>query len=351
MSRGRNARRGILAAVVAVLAVVLVAFGALVVKANSAYEDITRIDTAWCRTVSSFKDSTPAAFATGTRDTGPFVDTAPYLMPDYRTVSFPSREAGVTIAAWWVPATSAGAPAVVLVHGRGRCRGDPEVLLPAGMLHRHGFSVLLIDLRNHGGSTVTDGHQSVGVHEQTDVLGAWDWLRSAQSLPAERIGLYGVCLGAGSAIMAMGTEARVAAVWEDSSFASVEATMPKELVRNHLPEFLLPATVFAVRLFHDIDASQVRALAELRGRPFAIVHGTADDTVDVSNAFLLADAVRNGGGSVEPWILEGVQHVRASFVATAEYERRLVAFFSSALGPAGTTAAQRRGDDLPRVRA
>ena len=113
MSRGRNARRGILAAVVAVLAVALVSFGALVVKANSAYEDSTRIDTAWCRTESSFKDSTPAAFATGARDTGPFVDTAPYLMPDYHAVSFPSREAGVTIAAWWVPSTSAGALSLI----------------------------------------------------------------------------------------------------------------------------------------------------------------------------------------------------------------------------------------------
>jgi dipeptidyl aminopeptidase/acylaminoacyl peptidase len=335
MSRGRNARRAILAAVVAGLAVALVSGGVLVVKANSAYDDSTRIKTTWCRTESSFKDSTPAAFATGTRDTGPFVDTGPYLMPDYRAVSFPSREAGVTIAAWWVPSKTAGAPAVVVVHGRGKCRGDPEVLLPAGMLHRNGYSVLVIDLRNHGGSTVTDGHHSFGVHEQTDVLGAWDWLRSTQSVPAERIGLYGVSLGGASATMAMGTEARVAAVWEDASFASVEAGMPHELAKNHLPEFLLPAMVLAVRLFHDIDASPVRALAELHGRPFAIVHGTADNTAEVSNAYLIADAVQKAGGSVDPWILEGVQHVRASFVATAEYERRLIAFFSSALGHGG----------------
>jgi dipeptidyl aminopeptidase/acylaminoacyl peptidase len=57
--------------------------------------------------------------------------------------------------------------------------------------------------------------------------------------------------------------------------------------------------------------------------------------VPVKHADLLAAAIRDGGGEVEPWILPGVIHVRAAFVATAEYERRLVDFFSSALGRPG----------------
>ena len=47
----------------------------------------------------------------------------------------PEREAG----RWWIPAETADAPAVVLVHGVQSCRREASVLLAAGMLHRNGL--------------------------------------------------------------------------------------------------------------------------------------------------------------------------------------------------------------------
>jgi dipeptidyl aminopeptidase/acylaminoacyl peptidase len=335
----RASRRRAVAVVLAL--VVVVPAGAYVATSSYAYGELlkqTPIDTAWCRTEASFRDSTPAAFQTGTADTGPLVDTAPYLMPDFEEVSFPSRETGVTITAWWVPAATQEAPAVILVHGRGKCRGDPEVLLPAGMLHRAGFAVLLIDLRNHGGSTVTDGRQWFGVREYPDVLGAWDWLRSVPEVPAEGIGLYGVSLGGASSLIAMGEEPRVAATWEDSSFASVRLDMDDGLAARGLPLVLDVGTLALVQLRNGVDLatrSPVADAAKLDGRPIAIVHGDADQTAPVIDAGRIADAVRAAGGSVDPWIVAGARHVRASFIEPAEYERRLVAFFSATLGAPG----------------
>ncbi len=320
------------------LAILLGAAGAGIGYVNNYYETNTVIQTGWCRGApgyagpASFKDSTPAAFETGTKDTGPYIDTSPYLMPGYQTVSFPSRDAGVTIVAWWVPADAPDAPAVVLVHGRRRCRGDPEVLIPAGMLHRHGISALVIDLRNHGDSTVTDNHHSWGVKESQDALGAWDWLRGSKGLAADRIGLYGVSLGAATATIAAGREPRVAALWEDSSFASFELSVDDTIAKLGIPEPFRPAVASVTDALHHVPDSPLREVAQLHGRPFAIVHGTADSMSIVANAYRLRDAVAASGGSVEPWILPGVEHVRASFVATAEYESRLVAFFSAALG-------------------
>jgi dipeptidyl aminopeptidase/acylaminoacyl peptidase len=70
-------------------------------------------------------------------------------------------------------------------------------------------------------------------------------------------------------------------------------------------------------------------------RPLAIVHGLADTRVPEKHAEQLTAAIRAGGGTVDPWIPAGVGHVRAAFPATAEYERRLVAFLSSAIGSPG----------------
>ena len=151
-------------------------------------------------------------------------DTGPYAMPGYQEVSFPSRDARqprLTIRAWWVPAEEAGAPAVIVVHGRNSCRHDPVVLLPAGMLARNGFSVLMMDMRDQGDSDIEDGRSGWGSEEYLDVLGAWDWLQSAQGLQASRIGLMGESLGASSAIIAMGEEQAIAATWADSGFADL----------------------------------------------------------------------------------------------------------------------------------
>lgn len=334
-----RARRAI-AIVVAILAIVAAsAYGVASWSVFGTYYGAQAIDQPWCSSYASFAGSTPGAFETGTPDTGPYVDTTPYLMPEYAAASFPSQDPRVTVAGSWVQGASASSPAVILVHGRGRCRWDPEVLLPAGMLHRFGFSVLLIDLRNHGDSTsMPDPHSWAGVTEYQDVLGAWDWVRNDRGIPADRIGLYGVSLGAGTSLIAMGHEPRVAATWEDSSFASIEVGIDDALADRGLPEVLGPGAIAVGRIVHGIDLSALtplRAMAKVDGRPIAIVHGTADATVPLKHADLLAAALRAAGATVDPWILPGVGHVRASFVATADYDARLTEFFSAALGAPG----------------
>lgn len=46
----------------------------------------------------------------------------------------------------------------------------------------------------------------------------------------------------------------------------------------------------------------------------------------------LAAAIRAQGGTVEPWIVPGADHVRALFMVPQEYEQRLVTFFQAHLG-------------------
>lgn len=278
--------------------------------------------------------NTPAAFTT------PPLDTQAYLMPDYLPVEFPSRIPTVGIGAWWIPvADRPAAPAVIAVHGYTSCRRDERILLAAGMLHRHGFAVLAIDLRNHGRSGRPNGRHSGGVRESADVLGAWDWLVAEGRLPATRVGLFGISLGAASVLIAAGDEPRVAAVWADSSYGDLDDATRAELGRYHLPAFLLPGGLLAGRLLDGPglrDKSPLLAMVRLAGRPAFVTHGTEDTRLDVHFADQLATAGGSAGVRTESWIVEGSGHADAIVDHPAEYERRLVDFFERTIGPVET---------------
>ncbi len=302
-----------------------------VVASALVYQQLSEID-ASCD--DKYAGNTPRNF-TIRPVAGVSVDTASYEMPDYRDVSFPARGGGPTIRGWLVPAPSGAlAPAVVVVHGKGSCRREDRILLTAGMLHRHGFAVLLIDLRNHGESDHDDGRFAGGIKEYLDVLGAWDWL-VGQGVPTARIGLLGQSLGAATTMIATGEEPRVAAEWEDSGYADVEVAIKAELARNSFPQILEPGGLMAAKVMGGVDLTSKSPLAEvqkLAGRPIFIVHGTADQRLSVQYASDLAAAVRASGGSVEPWIIPGTGHTQADVLHPEEYEAKLAEFFGAALG-------------------
>jgi uncharacterized protein len=280
--------------------------------------------------------NTPADFtAVGTSD----IDLSPYFMSTYETVSFPSRTDNVTISGWYMPvADEANAPTVILVHGLNDCRRSAYILMPAGMLNRADFNTLVIDLRNHGDSQIIDGRYAAGTMEYRDVLGAWDWLVNEKGFAPERIGLFGTSLGAATVLIALGEELRITAAWEDSSFADINVAVTAELERSGFPTFLSSAGIFMGRVISGRDISSkspLAAMQNLDGRALFITHGTADERLSVQYAADLAAAIQAQGESVESWIVEGSDHVRAMFDQTAEYESRLITFFQQSLEGSG----------------
>ena len=328
MSDGGKGARRRRAAVVAVVVLLVLTGGYL--YAGSMIYDTVSVAAAKCD--GRFADNTPAAF------TADGVDTGPYLMPTYEEVTLPSRDPEIALSAWYVPPEEdARGSAVVLVHGHNDCKRWDRVLLAAGMLHRDGIGVLLIDLRNHGDSTVTNGRFAGGIREYRDALGGWDWLVGQRGYPPERVGLLGMSLGAATVLIATGEEPRVAAVWEDSGYADVDVAIQAELGRHGYPAFLRYGgyVMAMVKSGDDLTSlSPIGAVGKLDGRPIYITHGSADTRLSVEYASDLADAVRTHGGTVDPWIVDGAEHVKAITLETAEYERRLDAFFETALGEA-----------------
>jgi uncharacterized protein len=338
-------RRLVVAIGVGLAAVVGVVGGGYLAISALIYDRVSRIE-AHCG--GRFVGFTPASF-----DAKGFpLDTTPYRMPAFEEVSFPSRDPGITLRAWWIPAegdaadgeaasasvvagrAAALAPAVILVHGHGACRRDPVVLLPAGMLHRNGFSVLLLDLRDHGDSTIEDGRHAGGSKEYRDLLGAWDWLRMEKGIGAAQIGAWGASMGAATALIAAAEEPGIAAIWADSSFADAMTAARDELARNGYPTFLAPGGLWIARFISGDDLlgrSPLRAVERLGDRPVFLTHGAADSRMNIHHALDLAQALAGRGANWELWVVPGAGHVEAMFLHPDEYEQKLASFLGSKL--------------------
>ena len=291
-----------------------------------------------------FADYTPASFGTaGISDafTAGDFDTAPYAMPDYQEVRFESRD-GVSLAAWWVPADRPDAAAVILVHGKGSCRHDPVILLPAGMLHRNGFAVLLVDIRDMGDSRGARRallRRDAGVHGRAGRLGL-----AAGSRPAGR---------SDRASSANRTAPPPSSSPPARSRASPRPGRTAATRTRRRSSGRRSATRASRRSSRSArrrglgstgstSTSTARSTPSPRSgrRRLAIVHGISDDRVQPHHALDFARAreatVGKTGPDVEPWLVPGAEHVQAAFAAPEEYERRVVAFFTDALGDPGT---------------
>jgi dipeptidyl aminopeptidase/acylaminoacyl peptidase len=267
-------------------------------------------------------------------------------LPAPQDVTFTSRDPQIPdaqLAAWWIPAegvAAADAPAVVIVHGIQSCRREASVLLAAGMLHQAGYSVFLMDLRDHGDSQGDDARFAGGSEEYMDVLGGWDWVRG-QGVPADRIGLMGFSFGSISALIAGGEEPAVPAMWADSAAKSMYDAIGNFLVDQiHDPtgisRILVPGALLWARVIAGDDLLQFDPVAEVGkygGRSLAFVHGADDAVLPASWAVDMQDAAEQAGAKVEPaWIVPGAGHTQEIYVDSEGYRERLVAFFDKALG-------------------
>jgi pimeloyl-ACP methyl ester carboxylesterase len=197
---------------------------------------------------------------------------------------------GIPLRGWWNPG-DASKPVIIFCHGLNRSR--LELLERAAESHRRGYGVLLFDLRNHGESG--RGYTTIGVHESRDVCAARKYVtEQAGSRPQV---LWGVSMGASSAILAALQCPGVAAIVSDSSFLSF-----KETIAHHVGLiFRLPAFPFANlivaltewRAGFDADDGDVEAAVRQINVPILFIAGGADRRMPPGLAERLMNASRN----------------------------------------------------------
>jgi pimeloyl-ACP methyl ester carboxylesterase len=197
---------------------------------------------------------------------------------------------------------------VLVVHGfRNRAFWMRDT---ANLLAGSGYRAVLVDLRGHGRSS--GDWLSYGVHESADLSQVIDALEE-RGLVAGRLGVYGISLGASTAIQLAGRDPRVAAVAAVAPFASMRDEVPHYFRTVFLPARWIDDATLQEAIDHagwlgGFDPDEASALRAIRqtAAPVLIVHGTDDWLVPPQNGILLHTAAPRSSQLV---LLPGLGHV------------------------------------------
>jgi len=236
-----------------------------------------------------------------------------------------TTEDHVKINAWHIPSTSA--TSVILLHGYKMDSGEMASI--AAMLVRHGFGVIIPDLRAHGDS---EGELiTFGSHEWRDIQAVVDYVIEEE--PNTRLAILGNSMGGALALCYAARDERIEAVVAQSPYASVRHSLKQGIKYfTGLPPFPF---VPLIRIFSlpyvDLDAAYISPLEmmkKLQQKPVLILMGGADEVVNPQGAEQLYEA---GGLKTRFWFEPELEHVAFHSQTEAEFERRIVKFFSDNL--------------------
>jgi pimeloyl-ACP methyl ester carboxylesterase len=224
------------------------------------------------------------------------------------------------LVGWYVP--SANRAAVVLLAGAGSTRDDE--LDHAAVLARHGYGVLLLDVRGHGGSS---GEANLlGWHGEADVAPAVDYLAARPDVDDDRIGVVGMSMGAQQAVAAAGVEPRLRAVVAEGvagrSTGEMDAPGPIDRAMGW-------TAMKATELLTSAPSPRPLRDAVIAAAPNPVLV-IAGEKVDIERDF--AEQLREASpGTVAVWVAPGAGHTGAFGAHPAEWEARVTGFLDRAL--------------------
>jgi hypothetical protein len=222
----------------------------------------------------------------------------------------------------WVARGETRRPAVVAVHGVGDTL--ESYLEVAAKLRRRGHSVLLLDLRGHGGSE--GKHMTLGGREASDVRAGIEWLRG-HALADAGVVLMGYSMGAVAVLRAGAERSDVKAVVAEAPFDDYRSSIAHHArLFYHLPAWvpLIPLSIAVAEWRAGFDADAVDAVAaarHLRAPLLAIADGD-DARMPEPVVRRVFDA---HPGPKRFWLCPGVGHVGAQL--HADYWRVVLGFF------------------------
>ena len=240
-----------------------------------------------------------------------------------------SFKAGQNIHAWWYPAASKNAPAILYLHGvRWNLTGQ---LFRIEQLHALGFSVLAIDYRGFGKSH-GDLPSETTVYEDARI--AWERFQVLQPDPQKRL-IYGHSLGGAVAIdlaaeLGQQSPVPVRGLVIESTFTSLAD------VATAVANTSLPVRWLLSQKFDSIDK-----IADIR-MPLLVVHGLDDRYVPPRLSQQLFAAAQEPKRLL---LVPGASHNNSMSLAGRTYRQALDQLMQSKVQTQAITHSTSRGGD------
>jgi pimeloyl-ACP methyl ester carboxylesterase len=224
-------------------------------------------------------------------------------------VEVPLEADGLRLRSWLARGEPSRAPLVV-AHGLGDSLESYREL--GDTFHRRGHTVLLLDLRGHGGSAgrVT----TLGGAEREDVRAGMRMLRE-RGLASRGFVLLGVSMGAVAVLRAAAAEPDVRAVIAEAPYDTYrEAVFRDAGLTYGLPRWLplLPAAIAVAEWRAGFDADEVDAVAAARSvsAPLLAIADGADPRMPEAVVRRVFDA---HPGPKRLWIAPGAPHAGGAY--------------------------------------
>ncbi len=240
---------------------------------------------------------------------------------DYEDVNLKTRD-GISLRGWYI--TSQNKAAIILLHSIASNRLGTKDL--AIMFARHGYGVLMIDLRAHGES---DGDiLTYGGDEFLDVSAGVDYLQARPEVDPDKIGVMGLSLGASTSILSAAQDERLAAVAADAPGAVVFEDWPKP--DTIIDSLYVPFDLMFFFYLHRIDGvskplSILDAVGQITPRPVFLIGGTTGGSTLEQRSISQFLAVANE--PKEMWVIPNTKHISGLKTHPQEYEENVIGFF------------------------
>jgi pimeloyl-ACP methyl ester carboxylesterase len=236
---------------------------------------------------------------------------------------------GLELVAWYVP--SVNGAAVIAFPGR---TGPVE---HARMLARHGYGVLLLDMRGQGESE--GDANAFGWGSAKDLDAAIAYLQARSDVEEGRIGGLGLSVGGEQLLeAAAGNPGLKAVVSEGAGWRSVRESFAREDVSVwqvwlQVPQDAVLTAATAVLSGDPPPPSLEDLVSRIAPRPVLFVYGEKDNGGEraLTPAYYEAAAPPK-----QLWEVPGAGHTGGIDARPQEYERRIVAFFDAALLGSGS---------------
>jgi len=236
-------------------------------------------------------------------------------------VEFTSRDGSVR-RGWYSP--GAEHPEIAIIVLPGHAGNSAWAVADAAMLARAGYSTLIYEHRTCADPSLT---ASTGYYEAQDMLGAVEYLASRPDI--EHIGAMGESEGGTAIVLAAADEPRIEAVVAMGGYTSLADDVLDPGATLSAPERLFrQLVVWAMSTQLGVPAQQsspINVVGRISPRPILLIYGEYE--APVGEAMLAA-----AHPPVELWIVPGSHHADYRYVASEEYQQRIVRFFDAAFG-------------------
>jgi alpha/beta superfamily hydrolase len=290
-------------------------------------------------------ENKPEQFYTPAVGNGPFpgegwdkwagYDLSNWWMTDvnYQAVEIPVSDE-ILLSAWWISPTEPNGKNVIVTHGIGTSRRDFNALLPTSMLVKNGFHVLLVDSRDTGESTCTDGRHSAGQEESTDFAAVADWLIENKGISPSSLGMFGVSGGAIATSLLPAKTENVSAFAMEGTIFDFNAAATREVEFQGFPGFLWQLALISAQLFHGVNLTETSAMEGIEAagqRPMLILHGDSDQRLDYQSSVDFYNYAKSVGANISLETFKGADHTEGMLSETDRYALALATFFNEAL--------------------